>query len=345
MVDLPAEMEKAFASVPRERFLGPGPWKVWQGGTYLDTRDDDPRHVYHNLLYGLSPERQLNNGQPSFLALLIKSLGITAGDHVVHLGCGVGYYTAVMSELAGGSGKVTAIEADPALAERARNNLTDYATATVQPADALGRDFEPADAVLVNFGMTHAPPAWLKCLKPDGRLLLPVTEAGGSGMFFRFEKSGDSISATAIAPTVIYPSVSGRDPALEARLGELMSGDSGSAVGVNQLRLDAHDPEPSCWLHGQEMCLSKRTLESEGPLSPYVGTFALPRGNVVFAVREGKLHVRSLMGGGALERCGEDRFARPGMATFQFASLQDGHFERLEVELAGRKVEGSRTPD
>ncbi|TMJ70757.1 MAG: methyltransferase, partial [Alphaproteobacteria bacterium] len=40
---------KAFASVPRERFLGPGPWRVLSPMAmpeYWMTEDADPRHLY-----------------------------------------------------------------------------------------------------------------------------------------------------------------------------------------------------------------------------------------------------------------------------------------------------------
>jgi protein-L-isoaspartate(D-aspartate) O-methyltransferase len=40
----------AFAAVPRERFVGPGPWRVkspMNMAEYWTTEDADPRHVYH----------------------------------------------------------------------------------------------------------------------------------------------------------------------------------------------------------------------------------------------------------------------------------------------------------
>jgi protein-L-isoaspartate(D-aspartate) O-methyltransferase len=61
----------AFATVPRERFLGPG----------------------------------------------------LRGDHVVHVGAGTGYYSAILAEMVGRTGRVTAIEIDPLLAARAKENL------------------------------------------------------------------------------------------------------------------------------------------------------------------------------------------------------------------------------
>jgi len=50
----------AFATVPRERFVGPGPWKIkspmWMG-EYWITADADPRHVYHDTLIALDAAR------------------------------------------------------------------------------------------------------------------------------------------------------------------------------------------------------------------------------------------------------------------------------------------------
>lgn len=77
----PALVE-AFATVPRERFLGPGPWRCggidsWMGGDrgYFPTPDASPRHVYHNVIVSIDPARELNNGHPGTLAAWIDALG------------------------------------------------------------------------------------------------------------------------------------------------------------------------------------------------------------------------------------------------------------------------------
>src|SRR5690242_12445508 len=91
--DAPA-LEAAFATVRREDFLGPGPWQVMRFGKgYEPTPSADPAHLYTDDLFGLIPERGLNNGQPSLHAFLLKEAAIRPGDHVVHVGTGVGYYT------------------------------------------------------------------------------------------------------------------------------------------------------------------------------------------------------------------------------------------------------------
>src|SRR5947208_900048 len=60
-------VEAAFAAVPREHYLGPGPWPILRWGRgYVTTPSRDPVHLYADILVGIIPERDLNNGLPSF---------------------------------------------------------------------------------------------------------------------------------------------------------------------------------------------------------------------------------------------------------------------------------------
>jgi protein-L-isoaspartate(D-aspartate) O-methyltransferase len=84
----------AFATVPRERFVGAGPWRVRSPmglADYWTTENADPRTIYHDVLVALDASRGINNGQPSLWAFLIDQLDIGAGENVLHLGCGTGY--------------------------------------------------------------------------------------------------------------------------------------------------------------------------------------------------------------------------------------------------------------
>jgi protein-L-isoaspartate(D-aspartate) O-methyltransferase len=122
--DLQSEaLVAAFARVPREQFLGPGPWQILSPGTdgsaYRTTTDNDPAHLYRDVLVAIDPSRRLNNGQPSYLASCIESLDLQQGERVLHVGCGVGYYTAIMADVVGPTGHVLGIEIDADLASRA----------------------------------------------------------------------------------------------------------------------------------------------------------------------------------------------------------------------------------
>src|SRR5207244_6913614 len=109
----------------REAYLGPGPWPVLrtQPDAYVPTPSDNPVYLYVNQLVGLLTERNLNNGEPSLHAMMIGSAAPKPGEHAVHIGAGVGYYTAILAELVGATGRITAIELDAELAERAAANL------------------------------------------------------------------------------------------------------------------------------------------------------------------------------------------------------------------------------
>src|SRR5919198_5633058 len=76
---------KAFAKVPREHFLGPGPWLVPSASSenYWTTKDANPRHLYHNILVAIDASRWLHNGQPSSLAFWLDALALQAGERVV----------------------------------------------------------------------------------------------------------------------------------------------------------------------------------------------------------------------------------------------------------------------
>jgi protein-L-isoaspartate(D-aspartate) O-methyltransferase len=86
-----AGLIEGLATVARENFVGPGPWKIVRAGAYQLTPDDNPRHLYDDVLVALDERRMLNNGQPSALLLFLDSLNLSAGDRFLHIGCGVGY--------------------------------------------------------------------------------------------------------------------------------------------------------------------------------------------------------------------------------------------------------------
>jgi SAM-dependent methyltransferase len=79
----------------------------------------------------------------------------------LHLGCGTGYYTAVVAELVWPTGKVTAIEIDAGLAEKARAALKTWPQITVSNADGATLSFEPADLIVASAGATHPLSSWL----------------------------------------------------------------------------------------------------------------------------------------------------------------------------------------
>ncbi len=213
----------AFARVRREDFLGPGPWQIplpeiTPGApvVYRTTPDDDPRRLYHNVPVAIDPARSLNNGQPGSLAMWIDSLGVQPSEVVLHIGCGVGYYTAILAELVGPAGRVIAVETDVGLAERATKNLGHLPHVNVVHTDGAAYAPGPFDAALINAGVTRLPAAWLDGLKPSGRLLLPLTFSAdpaqmGVGFMLRVSRDGDGYRAQFTSGVAIYPCIGARD--------------------------------------------------------------------------------------------------------------------------------------
>jgi protein-L-isoaspartate(D-aspartate) O-methyltransferase len=254
----------AFATVPRERFVGPGPWRIKGMGRYWATGDTDPRRVYHNVLIELDAAKGINNGEPSLWAFCFDQLGVGAGDHVVHLGCGTGYYTAILAELAGPRGSITAIEIDEALAERARVALEPWPQAAVVHGDGSSGPFESADVIVVSAGVTHPLPAWLNAVKPGGKLLFPMTVTNGPGVMMLLARKCEESFAARLLCGVAFIDFSGaRDPEVNSQLSKALRRDQGAPV--QSLRCDSHEKEASCWLHGEGWCFSTRApFQAEG---------------------------------------------------------------------------------
>jgi protein-L-isoaspartate(D-aspartate) O-methyltransferase len=263
------QVEAAFAAVRREDFLGPGPWSMlgWNDGYFL-TPDDDPVYLYTDGLIGLVPERHINNGQPSFHAGLISKAAPRAGEHVVHVGAGTGYYTAIMAQMVGDGGKVTAIEFDPALAARARENLSPLRQVSVVEGDGATLDFAAADVIYINAGATRPAAKWLDNLSEGGRLILPLTSNKGfmhndppvpiqrRGAVFRIERRAGEFLARWISAVAIFPCEGGRDEESEAALAAAFA--KGGWDKVTRLYRHADVTEEDCWLRARGWCLAYR---------------------------------------------------------------------------------------
>jgi protein-L-isoaspartate(D-aspartate) O-methyltransferase len=255
----------AFRSIERERFLRPGPWVVRGEGDFgrppRQTPDADPRHVYHNIVVGIDPARQLFNGQPSLLGLLIDSLEPRRGARLLHVGAGLGYYTAIMAHVVGPAGRVVAIEVDEALAREAREHLHPYGWVEVLHGNATEPLGEAFDGILINAGATHPLSVWLDALAPNGRLVLPLTVAMppggpiGKGLYLQLSRQAEDpeMAARIISTVAIYSGEGIRDEAMNERLGNAMRR---PFPGPRRLRRDRHDESSECWLHGDGFCLS-----------------------------------------------------------------------------------------
>lgn len=255
----------ALASVPRERFLRPGPWLVRSEadmfGAPRRTPDDDPGRTYHNYSIAIEPDRQLFNGTPGLLAAMIDKLGLGAGARVLHVGAGLGYYSALLAQVVGPAGRVLAIEIDPILAAEARSNLASMPWAEVRCGDGVSLSGESFDGILVNAGVTHPHDSWLDALAPAGRLVLPLTATipamgtiGKGFMAMLTPRADGDFDARLLSPVAIYSGVGLRDDALNAELGKSLMRNPFPRIA--KLRRDPHEAGPQCWLHAPRSCLT-----------------------------------------------------------------------------------------
>lgn len=249
-----SRLEAAFASTPRERFLGPGPWKVFTAAGYIETPADDPAFLYQDVTVALKAESQINNGQPVLHAVCLAALNPKEGEAAVHIGAGTGYYTAVLAKLVGTSGSVDAFEIEPDLAQRATANLADFSNVKVHPRSASEGSLPECDVIYVSAGATGPLDSWLDALRPGGRLLVPLTPAQGAGaMLLVTRSSPDRFDARFVCRALFIPCAGARDEETGKRLSEAFQRED--FKDVKSLRRHA-PPDESCWCAGPSWWLS-----------------------------------------------------------------------------------------
>ena len=251
-----ARIERAFATVPREHFAGRGPWLIGGGGIRLPTPDADPARLYDDVLVAIDAGRSINNGQPSLHAISIEALKLEEGDTVVQIGAGAGYYSAILAELVGSTGRVIAYEIEPDIAERARANLADRPQAEVRPRSGVGEPLPAADAVYVNASATQPPKTWIEALKPGGRLVFPLQapRSVGAMLLLTRSKGGGAWGARFVLSRTMFISCEGaQDPAMGRRLDEAF--ERGGAERVRSFWLSGA-PDGTVWVQGEGWALS-----------------------------------------------------------------------------------------
>ena len=225
----------AFAVVPRERFLGPGPWRLLPGlrpdESYL-TDDGDPRRLYHDVLVVIDANRGLNNGQPSLWARLFDHLDLKHGERVLQVGAGTGYYTAILAEMVGAEGRVIAVEHDRDLAE---DNLSPWPQVEVVAGDGTTHDAGKVDVIVAFAGATHPPPLWLDRLHPGGRLLMALTGDSWWGFILKVTRTSAGFKAESLGSVGVFHCIGGREPKAAKRLGRALSLLKGAPAPIRAL--------------------------------------------------------------------------------------------------------------
>lgn len=132
--------------------------------------------------------------EPMILARLVQLADPQAHEHVLDVGCGTGYSSAVLARLAQ---QVVAVEEDADLAAAATATLAALGEANVAvmqgPLNAGWAREAPYDLILVNGSVDEVPQALVAQLKDGGRLVV-VIGRGGAGRACVLTKVGDTLS-------------------------------------------------------------------------------------------------------------------------------------------------------
>ena len=244
-------IKAAFTKVQRHDFVSPGPWVFSEHGA--PTATSDPALLYQDLALGLAPERGITTGLPSLHARALDACALRAGDRVIHVGIGMGYYTALLAELVGPAGEVQAFEIDETLAAIAIQKLAPWTWVRVESRTGIG-DLEPADVIYVCAGVQQIPLVWLRSLRPGGRLLIPLVPGRGQGGLLLVERREGGYDARFVSPASFIPCVGATDAEVAKSLAARFA--LGDLDSVHSLRLATQTPDESCWFAGDGWWLS-----------------------------------------------------------------------------------------
>ncbi|MGW0897682.1 ATP-grasp peptide maturase system methyltransferase [Streptomyces goshikiensis] len=220
------DVRRAAGAVPRETFLGRAIYKptdppgvtVWTP----TRRDDVPADEWLRLTYqnttwvtqidGVLAEDAAgpvtggtptsSSTLPGLILWMIEQAGVARGKRVLIIGAGTGLSTAYVCEIVGAE-NTTAIETDPAAAERARKALAEagYAPTLITGDGLRGHpDGAPYDVVLAFCSLRHVPYGLLRQVKEGGTLLVTLAGWGFGHGLVRLTADGEGGTAGRFLP-------------------------------------------------------------------------------------------------------------------------------------------------
>ncbi|MFF1419239.1 methyltransferase domain-containing protein [Streptomyces sp. NPDC058280] len=167
----PFDMERG-TSVSVDRAADPGAWYAAADSNIpIVTQWDDGKHS------GTEPGRvsTSSSSMPSVVYAMLRTLALDDGMRVLDVGTGTGETAGALFHRCG-PGRVTTIEVDRSVSERARERL---ATAGLHPQVVAGdgRDgyaaAAPYDRVLATVGVREIPGTWISQTRPGGLIVAP----------------------------------------------------------------------------------------------------------------------------------------------------------------------------
>jgi protein-L-isoaspartate(D-aspartate) O-methyltransferase len=187
-----AAVLRAMEEVPRERFVMPA----------------HAQAAYQDRAMPIACGQTIS--QPFVVAFMTEQLAAGPRDHVLEVGTGSGYQTAILSRLAA---KVTTIERYRTLVDTARIRLKALGCDNVDVVHGDGMAGMPArapfDRIIVTAAAETAPPALLDQLAVDGTMVLPLGPAGAHQTLVKIVRMGDGVARTNLIAVRFVPLLPG----------------------------------------------------------------------------------------------------------------------------------------
>ncbi|MGH8902520.1 MAG: methyltransferase, FxLD system [Egibacteraceae bacterium] len=178
------QVADAFRAVPRHLFAAGEPLEnAYAANSSVITKRDE-----HGIAISTVSAAHIQ-------ATMLEQAQLHPGLRVLEIGSG-GCNAALIAELVGETGKVTTVDIDPDVVDRARDCLAaaGYRRVNVVLADAEGGvpGHAPYDRVIVTVGAWDIPPAWSDQLAEGGRIVVPFRMRGLTRSVV-FERDGDHL--------------------------------------------------------------------------------------------------------------------------------------------------------
>lgn len=141
--------------------------------------------------------------EPMVFARMLQAAEVQADDVVLDVGCGTGYSSAVIAQIAA---TVVGVESDPDLAAKAGNALAsvgaDNAVVVSGPLTAGYAAQAPYDVVFINGAVSGITAELTAQLAEGGRLVAVVRGEDGVGVVRLFRRSGETVSSRPLFETL-----------------------------------------------------------------------------------------------------------------------------------------------
>jgi protein-L-isoaspartate(D-aspartate) O-methyltransferase len=190
----PDRVIDAFARVPRHLFLpGVDPAAVYVDDAVVTRREES----------GMPTS---SSSQPSLMAAMLARLDVPAGARVLEVGAGTGFNAALLADLVGPEGAVTAVELQPEVAESAAANLRAAGVHGVEVVCADGADPPggPYDRIIVTAGCWSLPTGLVGALADGGVLVAPL-RVNGVELAVPLRREGSVLAGASGVPCGFMP--------------------------------------------------------------------------------------------------------------------------------------------